>query len=448
MPTTQSPSAIPIEKSVLASAIIMPECVEEIVESLDNSAFYRTAHKIYFDAIKHLKEAGAPVDLAGIGQYIQDKNLSAKASIVELAELTEEPVSANLQYHIRKLREKAAMRRVIEICNAGMKRALNPSGDADETLDYLRAEFDAIEIDADSMENMSSASEMAMDALERYEKSLSGELDLGVKTGYKGLDGKLSGLKPTDAIFLAARPSMGKTALAMNIIERSADPVLVFSLEQSSEQLFDRMVSIRTRIDLQRLATGLIHQSEWQRVHDALSSLDPKRIFIDDSSALSIGQIRSRARTMIRKHGIRLVIIDYIQLIRPDFRKDGNRNLEVGKIAQGIKNMAKEFKIPFLGISQLSRNLENRPNPNKVPKLSDLRDSGEIEQVADTVMFLYRPDVYNDESNMVTHNNIVIEKQAHVIVAKQRQGPTGRVIMRFEPDCVRFDNISFQEDGS
>jgi replicative DNA helicase len=434
-----NPQAVGIEKSVLASCLVMPDVIDEVVENLDKIIFYRMSHQIYFEAIKTLHLQGAPVDLNSIGQYIQDKNLSDRASVSELAMLVDEPVSVDLSYHILKLKEKAAMRRGIELCNAGMKRCMDEGREPSETIEFLRESFNALEIDGDPEQYLVPASELAFAASARYDLMASGEGVEGVKTGFLKLDQMTSGLRPPDLNILAARPSMGKTALALNIAWNCQVPVAVFSLEQSKEQLTDRLVAMRCRINLTKVTNADFTPEEWKKVSGFLGALGEKPIYIDDTSALTVGQIRSRARRLKRTHGIKLVIIDYLQLMKPDLRKDGNRNLEVGKMAQGLKAMGKDLGLPVLCLSQLNRTLENRPNPHKVPKLSDLRDSGEIEQVADGVWFLYRPEVYNDLDTMNFDN------QANLYVSKQRQGPLGVQELLFFGEYVRFENLYNEE---
>lgn len=442
MQRTQSkgnPQAIGIERSVLASCLLIPECVGEVVETLDKFTFYKGSHQIYFEAIQYLHEQNAPIDVVQIGQYIQDRVLADRAPISELATIMDEPVSMDLSYHIIKLKEKAAMRRGIELCNAGMKRCMDEGRDPNETIDFLRESFGGLEVDGDPCRYLTPSSELAISASERYDALANGEMPDGVKTGYIHLDNLTSGLRSPDIVFLAARPSMGKTAFAVNVAYNCEEPVAFFSLEQSKEQLTDRIVSMRCRIDLSRIANAKLTDEEGQRVSSFLGALHSKKIFIDDSSGLTVNQIRSRARRLKREEGIRLIIIDYLQLMKPDFRKDGNRNLEVGRMAQGLKALGKDLDLPVLCLSQLNRTLENRPNPHKVPKLSDLRDSGEIEQVADGVWFLYRPDVYNDLDTWE------FDGQANLYVSKQRQGPLGVEKLLFTGEFTRFDNHSFRE---
>jgi len=437
---SQVPQAIGFEKSVLASCLVMPDCVDEVVENLDKSFFYRTSHQIFFDAIKSLHRNGAPVDLASVGQYIHEKNMTDRAPVSELAALTDEPVSTDLSYHIRKLREKAAMRRGIELSNAGMKRFMDETKDPEETIEFMREAFGSLEVDGDPEQYLIPAADLALSASTRYDLISTGALPEGVKTGFIKLDAMTSGLRGPDITFLAARPSMGKTAFALNVAWNSRVPVAIFSLEQSKEQLTDRIVSMRCRIDLTKVTNAEFTDEEWSKVTAFLGALGEKPIYIDDSSALTVSQIRTRARRLKKIHGIRLIIIDYLQLMKPDFRKDGNRNLEVGKMAQGLKAMGKDLGLPVLCLSQLNRSLENRPNPHKKPRLSDLRDSGEIEQVADGVWFLYRPEVYGDLETQKFDN------QANLYVSKQRQGPLGVDKLLFQGQYVRFDNHAYDRE--
>jgi replicative DNA helicase len=434
------PNAVGIERSVLASCLVLPECIDEVVENLDNPAFYRTAHKLYFEAIKFLHSERAPVDMVSVAQYINDKGKSNLAPASELASLIDEPVSVDLSYHILKLKEKAAMRKGVELCNAGMKRCFDDSQNPEETVEYLRESFNALEIDGNPDKHLIPASDLSLDASERYDMISSGDVEKGVMSGYYRLDSMTSGLRTPDITFLAARPSMGKTAFALNLMWNAKVPVAMFSLEQSKEQLTDRLVAMRCRINLTKVTNADYDKEEWLKVSAFLGALHDKPIYIDDSSALTVGQIRARTRRLQRKVGIRLVVIDYLQLMKPDMRKDGNRNLEVGRMAQGLKAMGKDFGLPILCLSQLNRTLENRPNPQKIPKLSDLRDSGEIEQVADGVWFLYRPEIYNDLESWRFDN------QANLYIAKQRQGPLGLDRLMFTGEYVRFDNAELHRE--
>jgi replicative DNA helicase len=321
-----------------------------------------------------------------------------------------------------------------------MKRCFDDSQNPEETVEYLRESFNALEIDGNPDKHLIPASDLSLDASERYDMISSGDVEKGVMSGYYRLDSMTSGLRTPDITFLAARPSMGKTAFALNLMWNAKVPVAMFSLEQSKEQLTDRLVAMRCRINLTKVTNADYDKEEWLKVSAFLGALHDKPIYIDDSSALTVGQIRARTRRLQRKVGIRLVVIDYLQLMKPDMRKDGNRNLEVGRMAQGLKAMGKDFGLPILCLSQLNRTLENRPNPQKIPKLSDLRDSGEIEQVADGVWFLYRPEIYNDLESWRFDN------QANLYIAKQRQGPLGLDRLMFTGEYVRFDNAELHRE--
>jgi replicative DNA helicase len=435
----ESPADVEIEQSVLATALILPESIDEIKDSLDKSAFYRTGHQRIIEAIFQIHDAGGHVDAVTVASKVKDNGFQDLAPASMIAGLLDQPVSPNLEYHIRVLREKAAMRRVIEICNAGFKRAADSTKDPMETLDYVKDEIDAIEIDPNLNKNMKSVADLAGDTIERYEAISSGEIQPGIKPGFKKLN-ELTTFQPGDIIFLAARPSMGKTALALNILlncnyQDRIPRTAVFSLEQSREQLMDRLVAIKTRLDLKAIGDALFDQTGWSKVQSCLGWLFDQPIYIDDTPGLTVQDIRSRARRLHRKHGLEFIIIDYLQLMKARSRKDGNRNLEVGEICVQLKGLAKDLGVPVLVVSQLSRALEKRPNPNKIPMLSDLRDSGEIEQVADKVMFIYRPEVYNDTENTEFDN------QANVYLAKQRQGPTGKARLRLDLSSVRFDDV-------
>lgn len=434
----KSPAATEIEKSVIATAIVDNDTIDSIIECLDKRAFYRTSHQHFFDAICEIFEKKGQVDLVTISGIIKDKGLDKVAPVSELAAIIDNPISIDLVYHIRVLREKLAMRTAIEICNAGMKRA-SGTDDPEETLDYIKSQVDKLEIEPDSNQRMKSVGVLAGETIERYDAISQGEIEPGIKPGFNKLN-RLTSFQPGDIIFVAARPSMGKTALALNILLKSdyagrIPKTAVFSLEQSSEQLMDRLVAIKTGLDLKAIGDALFDKTGWNKVQSCLGWLYEQPIYIDDTPGLTVQQIRSRSRKLHRNVGLEFIIIDYLQLMRASARRDGNRNLEVGEMCVSLKALAKELKIPVLVVSQLSRALEKRPNPNKIPMLSDLRDSGEIEQVADKVMFIYRPEVYNDTENLV------FENQANVHLAKQRQGPTGLAMLRLDLSSVSFQDV-------
>lgn len=409
----------------------------DIIESLDIQHLYRTSHQLFFKAIKDLAKQEAPVDLSSISQYLQDKKLTDRASISELAEILDSPVSIDLNYYIRILREKYALRKSIEICNAGIKRCMDTLENPDDTIEFLKTNIEKLDIEGDVEEAAKSASELVSSATERYDEIASGEREVGVQTGFFLLDKRMSGMKYSNLLILAARPSMGKTAFAVNILLNCGVPAAMFSLEQSNDQLMDRMLAIKTRLDLLKFTNANFTDEEWKKVNTAAGALYESQIFIDDTPALTIEQIKSRSRRLKRKHNIQLVIVDYIQLTRPSFRGYNNRNLEIEETISGLKAIAKELYIPVLALSQLNRNLENRPNPQKRPRLSDLRDSGSLEQTADDVLFLYRPEVYQSTEDLM------FENQADIIVAKQRQGPIFTMNTRLDPTCVRFSDIDF-----
>lgn len=382
-------------------------------------------------------EKGSGIDITAISQWLRDKGHDVPASY--LAEIMDTPIAVDYKYSITVLREKLAMRSVIEICNAATKRA-NSKDDPETTLEYLKNEVDKLEIEPDLDSRMKSVADLAGETVERYDAIASGEIEPGIAPGFYKLN-QLMSMEPGDIIFLAGRPSMGKTALALNIIlkcRHSNDTIpktAFFSLEQSHQQLMDRFVAIKTGLDLRAIGNAFFDATGWKKVEACMSWLYQQPIFIDDTPGLSVLEIRSRARKLKRQHGLEFIVIDYLQLMRSRSRKDGNRNLEVGADCVALKALAKELKLPVLVVSQLSRALEKRPNPNKVPMLSDLRDSGEIEQVADKVLFIYRPEVYNDTENTI------FENQANVHLAKQRQGPTGLAQLRLDLSSVAFHDV-------
>ena len=427
------PSAVDVERSILASCLLNPEVVRDVLDSLDKSIFYRSSHQIYFEAIKYLSSQKAPIDLVSIGRYIKDNGHSDSTSISELAAIVDEPASTNLDYHIKKLREKFVLRSGIEFCNAAMKRFRDETADPEESIEYFKSSADKLDLEGDIEAAVSSVSDLLLEAPERYQDRAD-NIGRGIKTGYHRYDEIIRGFKPGTVNFLAARPSMGKTAFALNVALNMRAKSIMFSLEQTKEELIDRAIAIKTQLDLTKFDDGNFTDEEWGLINESSQKIFDKKIYIDDTPGLRISQIRARARKLQRKYDIGIIIIDYLQLIVPPFNKQANRNLEIGEVSRQLKTLAKELKIPVLCLSQLNRALEKRPNPHKRPQLSDLRDSGEIEQIADSVTFIYRPDMYNDTDGWRFDN------QADIIVAKNRQGPIGTIRLLFRKEIVRFDD--------
>ena len=432
-------------EAALISAILMDStALLDIVDILTPEDFYKSAHQYIFEAVLDLFNANEPVDLVTLSNRLKERgDLEKIGGAAFLAQLLDTvPMAVNAEYYSRIVYGKACLRRLIEKSNAIAQRCFEDQGDVDEVIDF--AESSIFEVSERKMKpafaHIGSIIETNIDALE--ERQGNKALITGVSTGFSELDHKTSGLQPSDLIILAARPSMGKTALAMNIARNAAvknnTAVAVFSLEMSKEQLSMRMLSSEASIDSSRMRSGFITQEEWFRITDAAGRLSDAPIYIDDTANLSAVEIRSKARRLKMNHDIGLVVIDYLQLMKSRGRVE-RRELEISEISRSLKGLAKELNIPVMALSQLNRMLEQRAD--KRPVLSDLRESGSLEQDADVVAFIYRDEVYNKDENNPNRG------KAEVIVSKQRNGPIGTVNLAFLNAFTRFENLA-AEGGS
>lgn len=427
-------------EAALFSAILMDStALLDIVDILTPEDFYKSAHQYIFEAVLDLFNANEPVDLVTLSNRLKERgDLEKIGGAAFLAQLLDTvPMAVNAEYYSRIVYGKACLRRLIEKSNAITQRCFEDQGDVDEVIDF--AESAIFEVSERKMKpafaHIGSIIETNIDALE--ERQGNKALITGVSTGFSELDHKTSGLQPSDLIILAARPSMGKTALAMNIARNAAvknnTAVAVFSLEMSKEQLSMRMLSSEASIDSSRMRSGFITQEEWFRITDAAGRLSDAPIFIDDTANLSAVEIRSKARRLKMNHDIGLVVIDYLQLMKSRGRVE-RRELEISEISRSLKGLAKELNIPVMALSQLNRMLEQRAD--KRPVLSDLRESGSLEQDADVVAFIYRDEVYNKDENNPNRG------KAEVIISKQRNGPIGTVNLAFLNAFTRFENLA------
>jgi replicative DNA helicase len=435
------PQEIQAEQAVLGGLMLAPEALDAVTDVLAEEDFYRHDHRLLFRAICDLARKGRPVDLVTMREWFDAGDLMERVGgLAYLSELTATtPSAANIGAYALIVREKALLRELIqagtEIINVGHQPGNIPIR---EVLD--RAEERVFELSEHSSRGgkdyvpLRDALRDAFAVLqERYEAQ--GDVT-GLPTGFVDLDQITAGLQPTDLIILAARPSQGKTALALNIAEHAAvrahKGVLVFSMEMSYSQLAFRLISSLGRVDAQRIRNGQLDEDDWQRVTKAIRTFQGAKLFIDDTPALNPLELRGRARRLKRQHDIGLVVVDYLQLMQVDGNID-NRATEIAEISRSLKALAKELQVPVLALSQLNRALESRTD--KRPVMSDLRESGGIEQDADVIMFIYRDEVYNKDRE----DN---KGLAEIILAKQRNGPTGVVTLRFNGANTRFDNLA------
>ena len=431
------PQSIEAEESILSAILLDNSTLLDVLEILTPDNFYRTAHQIIFAAIAELFSKAEPVDLVTLTNILRDKNqLEEIGGAAYLARIVDTvPSAINVQHYARIVRDKASLRRLIAKANEISRHCYEDGGNLDSVLDF--AESAVFEISEDkhqaAFHPISKIIESNIDALE--ERQGNRTVVTGVTTGFTQLDHKTSGLQGSDLIILAARPSMGKTALALNIARNAAVegnvPVAVFSLEMSKEQLCERMLCAEARVDSSRLRGGFLNPDDWNRITEAASVLSEAPLYIDDSPDISATSIRTKSRRLKMDKGLGLVIIDYLQLMRGRAGSE-RRDLEISEISRALKLLAKEINVPVVALSQLNRKLEERND--KRPKLSDLRESGALEQDADVVAFIYRDEVYNRDENNPNRGT------AEIIIAKQRNGPTGDIPLTFLNSYTRFEN--------
>jgi replicative DNA helicase len=436
------PQSIEAEESLLSAILLDNNTLLDVVEVLAVADFYRTAHQKIYAAIIELFDKGEPIDLVTLANSLKEKGqLDAVGGASYLARLVDAiPLAVNAQNYAKIIADKASLRRLIEKANAIAKRCYDDRGNVDDVIDFAEASIFEVS-ERKTSQSFYPISRLIIRNIETLEENQGNKsLVTGVQMGFGQLDNLTSGLQKSDLIILAARPSMGKTALALNIARNAAVdsdiPVAIFSLEMSKEQLSLRMLCAEARLDSSRLRGGFFSMADWHRLTDAAGILSESPIYIDDSPSLSAMEIRAKARRLKMDKNIGLVIIDYLQLMKARTGAE-RRDLEISEISRSLKALAKELEIPVLAISQLNRMLEQRND--KRPRLSDLRESGALEQDADVVAFIYRDEVYNQDENNPQKGI------AEIILAKQRNGPTGKVKLTFLDAYTRFENLAPEE---
>ncbi len=434
------PHSIEAEQSVLGGLMLATEAWDRVADRITEEDFYRREHRLIFRAIRELAEQGQPCDAVTLGEWFERHGecttIGGAAYLAELANAT--PSAANITAYADIVRDKAILRKLIEAGTQIAGDGFNPEGR--RTPEILEAAeqrvFRIAEAGARGRKQVvpmrEALSEAVRQLADRYANR--GQLT-GLTTGFADLDNLTSGLQRGDLVIVAGRPSMGKTAFALNVAEavalRAKLPVLIFSMEMSASQLAFRLISSLGRINQQQLRSGDLAEDEWPRVTQASTLLSDAKLFIDDTPALSPGELRSRARRMMREHGLGMVVIDYLQLMQVPGNKE-NRATEISEISRSLKAMAKELNVPVVALSQLNRALEQRND--KRPVMSDLRESGAIEQDADLILFIYRDEVYNKESN----NKGIAE----IIIGKQRNGPIDTIKLTFLGQYTKFENYA------
>ncbi|MBI3615009.1 MAG: replicative DNA helicase [Candidatus Omnitrophica bacterium] len=437
------PQNLEAETAVLGSLLIDEEAVPLGMELLFPAAFYRDTHRKIFQAMTSLFSRQKPVDLVTLTEELKSGgHLEEVGGASYLASLTTiVPTAANLQHYAKIVKEKALLRSLISTSTQIVSECYENQDDVETLLD--KAEQLLFEITAKSSDSRAFfLKEMLTDSIETIERLYQRkEMVTGVSTGLHDLDVQTAGLQPSDLIIVAGRPSMGKSALATCIAEHvgvvNRVPVVIFSLEMSKEQLVHRMLCAHARVDVHKARTGFLAQSDWPRLTTAAGKLSEAPILIDDSPAISALELRAKARRLKSQHGVGLIIVDYLQMMRGSFRSE-NRQQEISDISKSLKALAKELNVPVLAVSQLSRAPEQRDD--RRPQLSDLRESGALEQDADVVILLFREELYrpSDENR----------GKAELIVAKQRNGPVGSLPLAFLKEFTRFENLSPRTYGS
>ncbi|MFI8378976.1 replicative DNA helicase [Leeuwenhoekiella sp. NPDC079379] len=439
------PQAIDLEQVVLGAMMIDKKGVDEIIDILTPEVFYKEAHHHIYDAIRALFENGEPIDLLTVSEQLKKMaKLEQAGGDYYLIQLTQKvSSSAHIEYHARIILQKYIQRSLIKISNEIIEEAYDETTDVFDLLDT--AESKLYEVTQGNIKRSSeTAQSLVIQAKKKIEEISNKEGLSGVSSGFDRLDKLTSGWQPSDLIIVAARPGMGKTALtlsmARNIAVGQGIPVAFFSLEMASVQLITRLISSETGLSSEKLRTGKLEKHEWEQLNVKVKSLEKAPLFIDDTPSLSIFDLRAKARRLASQHGIKMIIIDYLQLMTAGgSQKNGNREQEISMISRNLKALAKELMVPVIALSQLSRAVETRGG-SKRPLLSDLRESGAIEQDADIVSFIYRPEYYkidewDDEERSPT------DGQAEFIIAKHRNGGLENIRLKFIGHLGKFDNL-------
>jgi len=443
------PHNIEVEQAVLGAMFLDRDAVNLAVENLLPEYFYKKSHEYVFRAMVKLFEQDAEIELLSVAEILKQwGKLDEIGGHVYLAEIVNStPTSANIQYHIEIVKNKALTRLLIKTCNVIINEAYSEEKEIDKLLDF--AEQNVFEISEKRLKKgFDPIKPIVKRTFERidqlYHSSKAGVT--GVPSGYTKLDQLTAGLQPSDLIILAGRPSMGKTAFALNIARNAAIdhgiPVGIFSLEMSSDSLAMRLLCTEAKVNIMSVRTGKFSKDEMKRLTDYASKLMTAPIFIDDTPAMNVLELRAKARRLKAEHNIQLLVVDYLQLMEG---KGDNRQQEITHISRSLKAIAKELDVPVLALSQLSRAVETRDKTKK-PQLSDLRESGSIEQDADVVMFVYRPEYYGimefEETGESTHN------MCEIIIGKQRNGPTGTVRLTFLKEYGKFADPDILHEGT
>jgi replicative DNA helicase len=437
------PQSIEAEVSVLGGVLLDNEALNRVLEVMKEGDFYRENHRKIFSAILHLYQQSEPVDLITLAETLKKRDALEEVGGIEYLNslVNSVPTAANIAYYAKIVKEKSILRKLINRSTEIINQVYGVSGEVDDLLD--QAERSIFEIGEDrvrpSFYPLKDIIKSSFKTIERlYEKR---QLITGVPTGFTRLDELTSGLQPSDLIIVAGRPSMGKTALALNISQHAAIesgiPSAIFSLEMAKEQLALRMLCSEAKVDAHRLRSGFLSESDWPRLTRAAGSLSEAALFIDDSPGISALEMRAKSRRLKAEHNIGLIVVDYLQLMRGRADSD-TREQEISDISRSLKSLAKELNLPVIALSQLNRRVEERGD--KRPQLADLRESGAIEQDADLIIFLYRDEVYNKSEDNPNKG------KAEIIIGKQRNGPTDKFELAFLDKYTCFENLTYLQE--
>lgn len=430
------PHSVEAEQSVIGSMIMDREAIIVASELITGEDFYNKQYGILFEAMVELNEEGSPVDLVTLQNRLREKDVPPEVSSLEFVRelITVVPTSANIKYYANIVAEKSTLRKLIRL----NEEIANTCYAGKESLEFILEDTEKRVFQLVQKRNLGDfvpIRQIVMNAMDRIEIASKNKGSVtGIPTGFTDLDYRTAGMQPSDLVLIAARPSMGKTAFVLNIAQYVAFKkkltVAIFSLEMSKEQLVNRMFSLESSVDAQKLRTGQLNDQEWERLIESAGVIGRSNLIIDDTPGISVSELRSKCRKFKLEHDLSMIIIDYLQLMSGSGRTD-SRQQEISDISRSMKSLARELGVPVLALSQLSRAVEQRPDHR--PMLSDLRESGAIEQDADVVMFLYRDDYYNHDS----------EKKgvSEVIIAKQRNGPIGTVELAWLPEYTKFANL-------
>lgn len=431
------PHSMEAEQSVIGSMIMDREAIVVASEAICGEDFYNKSYGVLFDAMVELNDAGQPVDLVTLQNRLKEKDVPPEVSSLEFIRdlITAVPTSANIKYYANIVAEKATLRRLIRL----MEEIANNCYAGKDSMEVILEETEKKVFDLVQRRNTGDfvpIREVVMNAMDKIEKaSHSNGSVTGIATGFIDLDYRTAGMQPSDLVLIAARPSMGKTAFVLNIAQyvafHSGECVAIFSLEMSKEQLVNRLFAMESKVDSQHLRTGNLSDMEWEKLIESAGMIGQSKLIIDDTPGISIAEMRSKCRKFKLEMDLKMIIIDYLQLMSGSGRGSESRQQEISDISRSLKALARELQVPVLALSQLSRAVEQRPDHR--PMLSDLRESGAIEQDADVVMFIYRDDYYNPDT----------EKKgiAEINIAKQRNGPIGTIDLVWLPEFTKFANL-------